>query len=105
MHTFLLDAPLYLFLPDISKWNTKNVEDMNFALTYCTSLTSLPDLSKWDISKVKFMASFFQSCLSLSYLPDISKWTNNGGKINISNIFRDCSFHFNLNDALKYYED
>ena len=68
---------------------------MNFALAYCSSLTSLPDLSKWDINNVKYMASFFQNCSSLLYIPDISKWIEDDRKINISNIFKDCIFPLN----------
>ena len=35
-------------LPDISKWNTKNVLAMCEMFKDCSSLTSLPDISKWD---------------------------------------------------------
>ena len=38
-------------LPDISKWDTKNVIDMSWMFYYCISLQSLPDISKWDINK------------------------------------------------------
>ena len=33
-------------LPDISKWNTSNVEDMSGMFRECNSLISLPDISK-----------------------------------------------------------
>ena len=33
-------------LPDISKWNTNNVTDMNQMLYGCKKLSSLPDISK-----------------------------------------------------------
>ena len=33
-------------LPDISKWNIKNVTNMNLMFVGCNSLISLPDLSK-----------------------------------------------------------
>ena len=33
-------------LPDISKWNTKNVNDMSYIFSYCESLKELPDISK-----------------------------------------------------------
>ena len=39
-------------LPDISKWITNNVTDMNNMFCSCSSLTSLPDISKWNINKV-----------------------------------------------------
>ena len=35
-----------LSLPDISKWNTKNVSNMNYMFNRCESLSSLPDISK-----------------------------------------------------------
>ena len=35
-------------LPDISKSNTNNVNDMNYIFAGCSSLTSLPDISKWN---------------------------------------------------------
>ena len=42
-------------LPDISKWNTKNVEDMSLMFNGCKSLISLPDISKWNIKNIKEM--------------------------------------------------
>ena len=39
-------------LPDISKWNTSNVEDMDFMFDGCNSLISLPDISNWNFSGV-----------------------------------------------------
>ena len=41
-----------LSLPDISKWNTNNVNDMSFMLSGCSSLLSLPDISKWNTNNV-----------------------------------------------------
>ena len=32
-------------VPDISKWNTNNVNDMNSMFYECSSLISLPDMS------------------------------------------------------------
>ena len=37
-------------LPDISKWNTDNVTNMNFLFYNCNSLFSLSDISKWKNS-------------------------------------------------------
>ena len=39
-------------LPDLSKWNTSNVNAMNLMFDGCNSLISLPDLSKWNTSNV-----------------------------------------------------
>ena len=61
-------------LPDISKWNTKNVTDMSDMFYNCTSLESLPDISKWDTQNVTNMSNMFYECCSLKSLPDISKW-------------------------------
>ena len=36
-----------LFLPDISKWNTRIVNNMSYIFNSCESLISLPDISKW----------------------------------------------------------
>ena len=32
-------------IPDISKWNTKNVTNMNFMFDGCTNLKNKPDIS------------------------------------------------------------
>ena len=64
-------------LPDISKWNTNQVENMNSMFYGCSSLKSLPDISKWNTNKVKDMNSIFYGCSSLESLPDISKWNTN----------------------------
>ena len=61
-------------LPDISNWNTSNVESMNYMFYECSSLESMPDISKWNTSNVKYMNSLFYRCSSLESLPDISKW-------------------------------
>ena len=42
-----------LSLPDISKWNTNNVNDMMGMFNFCSSLSSLPDISKWNTNNVK----------------------------------------------------
>ena len=61
-------------LPDISKWNTSKVQNMEYVFCKCEQLLSLPDISKWDTSKVKSFFSMFNGCKSLKYLPDITKW-------------------------------
>ena len=64
-------------LPDISKWNTKNINNMNHIFSGCSSLSSLPDISKWNTNNVINMSDMFNGCSSLSSLPDISKWNIN----------------------------
>ena len=45
-------------LPDISKWDTKNVTDMSGMFSECSSLNNLPDISKWDTKNVTNMECF-----------------------------------------------
>ena len=49
-------------LPDISKWNTNNVECMSYMFSRCSSLISLPDISKWNI---KYTNNMFDGCHNL----------------------------------------
>ena len=64
-------------LPDISKWDTRNVTNMGAMFYNCNSLESLPDISKWDTKNVNDMSGMFNRCSSLKSLPDISKWELN----------------------------
>ena len=77
-------------LPDISKWNTSNVNDMSYMFYYCKSLSSLPDISKWNTSNVKSMSYMFSNCSSLLSLPNISKW-NTSHLENNKNMYDGCS--------------
>ena len=43
-------------LPDISKWDTKNVNDMSWLFCKCSSLKTLPDISKWNVNNVLDMS-------------------------------------------------
>ena len=52
-------------LPDISKWNTNNIIDMNSLFFGCSSLSSLPDISKWNTSNVNDMNCMFYKCSNL----------------------------------------
>ena len=40
----------------------------------CSSLKSLPDISGWNTNDVNDMSSMFEGCSSLIFFPDISKW-------------------------------
>ena len=51
-------------LPDISKWNTKNVENMESLFYECSKLSSLPNISKWIINKVKDIILCFINVLN-----------------------------------------
>ena len=74
-------------LPDISKWKTNNVNNMNGMFSGCSSLSSLPDISKWNTNNVNNMSTMFFQCSSLTSLPDISKWTWIYGTVGRSNGF------------------
>ena len=88
-------------LPDISKWNTSNVQNMSYLFYECSKLRTLPDISKWDTSNVQNMSHLFCYCSSLINLPDISKW-NITNVSDISYIFYSCSSLITLPNILKW---
>ena len=88
-------------LPDISKWNTSNVNDMSGMFYQCTSLKYLPDISKWNTNKVINISRIFYNCKSLSSLPDISKWYTNNFS-DMSNMFANCISLVDLPDISKW---
>ena len=79
-------------LPDISKWNTKNVTNMEYMFNGCSSLVSLPDISKWNIKNIKDMSNMFFGCFSLSSFPNLSKWNINeyDFKVNLKGMYTNC---------------
>ena len=46
-------------MPDISKWNTNNIINMDFMFARCKSLLSLPDISKWNTNNLKNIYQVF----------------------------------------------
>ena len=52
-------------MPDISGWDTSNVNDIGSLFSYCQSLKSLPDLSKWNTDNATNMSYVFYGCSSL----------------------------------------
>ena len=52
-------------LPDISKWETKNVISMVSIFEECSSLVSLPDITRWDTQKVIFNHLLLDDCYHL----------------------------------------
>ena len=88
-------------LPDISKWDTSNVTNMNWLFYKCESLISLPDISKWNTSNVKYMSCLFCKCSSLISLPDISKWDTKNVKY-MSCLFSGCKSLISLPDISKW---
>ena len=70
-------------LPDISKWDTRNVTNMGAMFYNCNSLESLPDISKWDTNNVTDMSYMFYECSSLKSLPEFYEKRNKNEKKNI----------------------
>ena len=56
-------------LPDISKWNTKNVTLMIGMFAYCMNLKSLPNIRNWDTSSLQDYSAMFFGCVSTK-IPD-----------------------------------
>ena len=72
-------------LPDISKWNLKNIKKLESIFENCSLLTFLPNISKWKFkNKVKINRFIFKGCNSLLIIPDISKWNIINENINYS---------------------
>ena len=61
----------------------------------CVVLKTLPDISKWDVNNMDNMSYMFENCSSLTLLPDISKWDVDVRKkaknVDISFMFKGCS--------------
>ena len=51
-----------IFLPDISKWNTSNVEKISYLFKDCELLISLPDVYKWNTQKINESEDMFNGC-------------------------------------------
>ena len=48
------------------------IKDISYIFYECSSLLSLPDISKWNTNNVNNMSYMFSGCSSLKSLPDIS---------------------------------
>ena len=48
----LFDTSGLELLPDISKWDTKNVTNISNMFSYCDSLNFIPDISEWNTKNV-----------------------------------------------------
>ena len=95
------NCPSLISLPDISEWDTSNVNNMSQMFFNCSSLISLPDISKWDASNATNMSGMFSCCSSLISLPDISKWDTNNVN-DMSGMFCCCSSLISLPDISKW---
>ena len=60
-------------LPDISKFNTSNVRNMEHMFTRC-GIKEFPDISKWDMSNVRNMKYMFSFIYLEGFFPNISRW-------------------------------
>ena len=61
-------------LPDISKWNTSNIKNINFMFYNCSSLKSLPNIKKFQMNNVSYISGIFAECSNLISIRDISYW-------------------------------
>ena len=52
----------------------KKMENLSYMFYRCSSLSSLPDISNWNTTNVNNMSDMFLGCSSLSSLP---KWYKN----------------------------
>ena len=95
------DCKSLISLPNLSKWNTDNLNNMKEMFYGCSNLVSLPDLSNWNINNVEVINSLCENCSSLTSLPDISKWNMNN-ITDISNLFRGCFSLISLPDLKKW---
>ena len=60
-------------IPDISKWNTKNITNLEKMLSGCISLTHFPNITSWSVEKNRNKTDeIFKDCLSLIKKPFIS---------------------------------
>ena len=77
-------------LPDISKWNTNNINKLISIFENCSLLTFIPNISKWKFNNKIEINNIFKGCNSLLIIPDISKWN-----ISITENFKTSSFNSN----------
>ena len=81
-----LDNSIILYYNNKLKYLKENYTIFEELFSECESLKSLPDISKWNTKNVIDMSSMFYNCKSLLSLPDISKW-NTKNVINMSSMF------------------
>ena len=74
---------------------------MFYMFSRCYSLEYLPDISKWNTSNVEFIDYIFEGCKALKSLPDISKWDIPDKEISRSGMFIDCHESLNIPEKFK----
>jgi len=87
---FIYGCSLIKKLPDISKWNTNNINNINNLFENCSLLTFIPNILKWKFHNKIQINNIFKGCKSLLVIPDISKWN-----ISIPECFNTSSFNSN----------
>ena len=97
IESFFFNCSSLTILPDILNLNTSNVISLKAFFYNCSSLTVSPDISKWDTSNVTNMGWLFFGCAKLVSLPDISKWKTSK-VINMQNMFSGCESIVTLPD-------
>jgi len=65
MNNMFYNCKSLFSLPNISKWNIENVNDLSFLFCKCSSLLDLPDISKWNTKNVTDIHGLFAYCTSL----------------------------------------
>ena len=106
MSCIFYECSSLLSIPDISKWNTSNIINMNYLFGKCKNIENIPDISNQNTSNVKYMQGIFMECKSLKSLPDISKWDTSNIKF-MGGIFTNLSslFSISMKKAIKYKEE
>ena len=92
------------YLSNLSQLNTINVTNISYMFYGCISLSNLSDISNWNISNVTDMSAIFYDCTSLTSLPDISKW-DTSNIIDLSFLFYECTSLISLPDLSKWKVD
>ena len=88
MHNVFNQCSSLTSLPDISKWNTKNVINM---FNKCISLSSIPDI-KWNSEHNLYIDLMFDECFSILNIPENFK------KNESNRIIKDSSYLINSNN-------
>ena len=90
-----------LSLPDISKWNINNVQNIDGIFGGCNSLISLPNISNWNTENLEKFFSILSECFSLLNLTDITKWKGyNEHNLNAPLDYEFINDFINMNDFL-----
>ena len=83
------DCSSLISLPDISKWNTFNSDDINNMFNGCLSLSFLADISKWKFLVLIDKSYLFDNCLSLIQIPSIRWKIKDNLNVCFQNIFKE----------------